>query len=126
MRRECNEFDGARLRVLLAELDDELTSGGLSEPCRIGFVGGAAVAEPEVVFVGTNLIVEAASPACQSHVGVLAVLVDGSAAARRDQVKVLFRGVGAGVCWLGFRCRSVRSCRWFGSSRGPVRFGGCR
>ena len=65
MRRgcpECNEFDGARLRVLLAELDDELTSEGLSEPCRIGFVGGAARAEPEVVFVGTNLIVEAASP----------------------------------------------------------------
>ena len=42
MRRECpecNEFDGARLRVLLAELDDELTSEGFSEPCRIGFCG---------------------------------------------------------------------------------------
>ena len=118
MRREypeCNEFDGALLRVLLAELDDELTPEGLSEPCRIVIVGGAAVAlrvpnrvtvdvdvvsegmpmalrlaaervaaqhglrpdwvndgakaktvavraEPEVVFEGTNLIVEAASP----------------------------------------------------------------
>ena len=118
MRREYPEFsvfDGARLRVLLAELDDELTLEGLSETCRIVIVGGAAVAlrvpdrvtadvdvvsegmpmalrlatarvasrhglrpdwvndgakaktvavhaEPEVVFEGTNLVVEAASP----------------------------------------------------------------
>ena len=101
--------------VLLAELDDELTPEGLSGPCRIVIVGGAAVAlrvpnrvtvdvdvvsegmpmalrlaaervaarhglrtdwvndgakaktvavraEPEVVFEGANLVVEAASP----------------------------------------------------------------
>ena len=118
VRREdpgCSDFDGARLRVLLEELDDELTPDDLSEPCRIVIVGGAAVAlrvpnrvtvdvdvvsegmpmalrfaaervaarhglradwvndgakaktvavraEPEVVFEGANLIVEAASP----------------------------------------------------------------
>ncbi len=112
---EFSEFDGERLRVLLAELDDELSFEGLSEPCRIAIVGGAAIAlhvsnrvtvdvdvvsermpmglrraaarvaarhdlradwvndgakaktvavraEPTVVFEGTNLVVEAASP----------------------------------------------------------------
>ena len=41
---EFSQFDGARLRVLLAELDDELTPEKLRETCRIVIVGGAAVA----------------------------------------------------------------------------------
>ena len=67
-------------------------------------MGGAARADLEVVFVGTNLIVEAASPRYLLAMKLTAALADGSAAAHRDQVKVLFRGVGAGVFWLGFRC----------------------
>ena len=54
--------------------------------------------------MGTNLIVEAASPRYLLAMKLTAALADGSAAAHRGQVKVLFRGVGAGVFWLGFRC----------------------
>ena len=56
------------------------------------------VAELEVVFVGTNLIVEAASPRYLLAMKLTAVLADGSAAAHHDQVKVLGSwGWGRGV-----------------------------
>ena len=60
-------------------------------------MGGAAHAEPEVVFEGTNLIVEAANPGYLLAMKLTAALADGSAAAHHDQLKALFRGVGAGV-----------------------------